>query len=149
MTDTTQQDVATGERAAEAGGCGCGGCGCGGAGETTTDAPRGARQEGLQIVALPTAGAPAAEQADGARAAAPVEPGDLDLRPLPRPERHAQVFAAVGALLPGEGIVIANDHDPLGLRRQLGEQDLGHLGWQYLAEGPDVWRVLVSRDTCC
>jgi uncharacterized protein (DUF2249 family) len=149
MTDTTQQDQLGAPAPEATGGCGCGGCGCGGG-----EAPAGARQEGLQIVAAPRAGeaaAPAAPAAADPTTAVPtdVEPGDLDLRPLPRPERHAQVFAAVGGLLPGEGLVIANDHDPLGLRRQLEEQDLGHLGWQYLAQGPDVWRVLVSRETCC
>jgi uncharacterized protein (DUF2249 family) len=140
MTDTTQQ--VTGADAAE-GGCGCGGCGCGGASEGAG----GARQEGLQIVPGPAGGS--AGLATTPTGAAGVEPGDIDLRPLPRPERHAKVFAAVGGLLPGEGLVLANDHDPVGLRRQLEEQDLGHLGWQYLAQGPDVWRVLVSRDTCC
>lgn len=143
MTDTTQQ--VTGPDAAEAtGGCGCGGCGCGGASE---GAGGGARQEGLQIVAGPGGGS--TELPDALTAGTGAEPGDLDLRPLPRSERHATVFAAVGGLLPGEGLVLANDHDPVGLRRQLQEQDLGHLGWQYLAQGPDVWRVLVSRDTCC
>lgn len=149
MTDTTQQDrpAAAPEAGEATGGCGCGGCGCGGG-----EAPAGARQEGLQIVAAPRAGEatpPAGPVATAPATRADVEPGDLDLRPLPRTERHAQVFAAVGGLLPGEGLVIANDHDPVGLRRQLEEQDLGHLGWQYLAQGPDVWRVLVSRETCC
>lgn len=127
----------------------CGGCGFGGG-----DALARTCHEGLQIVAAPRAGEAAAPAVPATvdpaiSVRADVEPGDLDLRPLPRPERHAQVFAAVGGLLPGEGLVIANDHDPLGLRRQLEEQDLGHLGWQYLAQGPDVWRVLVSRETCC
>lgn len=147
MTDTTQRDLPTDARAQDAssGGCGCGGCGCGGGG-ATQETGAGARQEGLQVVAGPDRPEPVA---DRPAVDALVEPGDLDLRPLPRPERHATVVAAVGGLLPGEGLVLANDHDPVGLRRQLQEQDLGHLGWQYLAEGPDVWRVLVSRDTCC
>lgn len=151
MTDTTQASMSTGAApedatVAPAGGCGCGGCGCGG-GEAASEGG-GSRQEGLQIVAGPVT--PAGGVADGASSpSGDAEPGDLDLRPLPRGERHARVVAAVGGLLPGEGLVLANDHDPVGLRRQLEEQDLGHLGWQYLAQGPDVWRVLVSRDTCC
>ncbi|MBC7290190.1 MAG: DUF2249 domain-containing protein [Actinotalea sp.] len=150
MTDTTQQDQVPGAAAPDlaaaatgaSGGCGCGGCGCG------ADAAQsgGARQDGLQISARPGESTTADA---GPRAAVGVEPGDLDLRPLARDERHARVIAAVGGLLPGEGLVLANDNDPVGLRRQLAQEDLGHLGWQYLAEGPDVWRVLVSRDTCC
>ncbi|WP_225754655.1 DUF2249 domain-containing protein [Actinotalea sp. Marseille-Q4924] len=154
MTDTTQQVTGAPEEtgSSEAGGCGCGGCGCGGAAQDAGSGTRGERQEGLQIVAGPDRGTTAATGtvADALGTSdALVEPGDLDLRSLPRPERHARVFAVVGGLLPGEGVVLANDHDPVGLRRQLEEQDLGHLGWQYLAQGPDVWRVLVSRDTCC
>lgn len=109
------------------GGCGCGGCGCGG-GEAS-----GGAAGGLQIVPGGSA----------------VEAGDLDLRGLPPQERHARVFAAVSDLLPGEAFVLANDHDPVRLREQLATDELGRVGWQYLAEGPAVWRVLVSRDTCC
>jgi uncharacterized protein (DUF2249 family) len=25
----------------------------------------------------------------------------------------------------------------------------GTIGWEYLAQGPAVWRVLISRQTCC
>ncbi|MDT0164265.1 DUF2249 domain-containing protein [Actinotalea sp. AC32] len=107
------------------GGCGCGGCGCGGGG--------GEASGGLQIVP----------------GGSSVEPGDLDLRGLPPQERHARVFAAVSDLLPGEAFVLANDHDPVRLREQLQDDELGRVAWQYLAEGPAVWRVLVSRDTCC
>lgn len=104
------------------GGCGCGGCGCGG----------GQAQDGLQIVATPD-----------------VRPGDLDLRALPGTEREARVLEAVGALLPGEAFVLADDHDPLELRDELEGSELGHLTWTYLAQGPAVWRVQLSRDTCC
>lgn len=141
---TLDPAVALTDDARPAGGCGCGGCGCGGG-----DAPAGGRQEGLQIVAAPVALENSAPAPVAAGAAVGAEPGDLDLRPLPREARHARAFAAVGGLLPGEGLVLAVDHDPVDLRRGLEEQDLGHLGWQYLAQGPDVWRVLVSRDTCC
>lgn len=105
------------------GGCGCGGCGCG--------ADSG-QDNGLQIIPTPD-----------------VRPGDMDLRALPPKERHARVTEAVGALLPGEAFVLANDHDPLGLRAELEASETGHLTWSYLAQGPDVWRVQISRETCC
>lgn len=111
----------------ETGGCGCGGCGCGGGGA-------GAGQ-GLEITT-----APGPDEA---------QPGDLDVRALAPAQRHERIFAAVGALLPGEAFVLANDHDPRPLRYQLDAEQPGEIGWEYLAEGPDVWRVLISRRSCC
>lgn len=137
MTDTsvpTDQATRPGEApgapaTAASDGCGCGGCGCGGGG-----AP-----------ASPQAGtAPQGVSIEG-----PVGAGELDLRGLPPVERHALVFGAVGALAPGEAVVIANDHDPLRLRAALEEQHPGQLTWQYLATGPTLWRVIIGRDSCC
>lgn len=112
------------------GGCGCGGHGgCGGdgvPGSATTAAPA-------------TATAPDAE------------PGDLDVRPLAPAQRHERIFAAVAALLPGESFVLTNDHDPKPLRYQLDAEEPGQVAWEYLAEGPDVWRVRLTRAAghCC
>lgn len=125
MTDTTRTQDAPAVAETQ-GGCGCGGCGCGaGGGEADT-------AQGLTIVAAPD-----------------VRPGDLDLRALPRTERHTRVLDAVGALLPGEALVLANDHDPQGLRAELEANEVGHLTWTYLLQGPDVWRVQISRESCC
>lgn len=129
MSDSTMTEVQTGTDVGteSTGGCGCGGCGCGGGG--------GGEQSGLQIVAKPDANE--------------VQAGDLDVRTLPPAQRHEQIFAAVAALVPGEGFVLANDHDPKPLKYQLDAEQPGEIGWEYLAEGPDVWRVLISRTTCC
>lgn len=106
--------------------CGCG-CGCG-------QQDGGTGRKGLPVVARPRA---------------EVEAGDLDLRPLPPQERHARALDAVAGLLPGEGVVIAAPHDPAPLRQLLAAADTGTLGWTYLTTGPEVWRVQVSRETCC
>lgn len=119
--DQTTTDAATG-------GCGCGGCGCGGGGGAAAT-PAG----GAQSVSL-----------DGAVAAT-----DLDVRGLPRERRHALITAAVDALVPGEGFVLANDHDPVRLRAVLADRYPGQLTWQYLAEGPALWRVMIGREACC
>ena len=74
------------------------------------------------------------------------EPSDLDVRSLPHALRHEQIFAAVNTLAPGEFFVLANDHDPKPLRFQFEAQAPGTIGWEYLAEGPDVWRVRISRN---
>lgn len=110
-------------------GCGCGGCGCGGG--------QSQGQAGPQSVQIVAPGPDA------------VQVGDLDVRGLPRAERHAKIFAAFGDLAPGEAFVLANDHDPLPIRAKLEADHLGTLGWEYLASGPDVWRIQISKLTCC
>jgi uncharacterized protein (DUF2249 family) len=103
-------------------GCGCGGCGCGGGAR--------AQGEGLQI-------------------GSSLAPGDLDVRGLPREERHARIFGTFGELAPGESFVLANDHDPVPLRAKLEAVHLGELAWEYLAEGPALWRVQITKVSCC
>lgn len=122
MSETLDQttDAATG-------GCGCGGCGCGGGAASSTASAT------AQAVSL-----------DGGVAAT-----DLDVRGLPPERRHALITAAVEALVPGEGFVLANDHDPVRLKAVLGERYPGQLTWQYLAEGPALWRVMIGREACC
>ena len=91
----------------------------------------------------------------GGQSETAVEPGaqagDFDVRALAPAQRHQQIFAAVAALLPGESFVLTNDHDPKPLRYQLDAEEPGQIGWEYLAEGPDVWRVKISRVAghCC
>jgi uncharacterized protein (DUF2249 family) len=76
---------------------------------------------------------------------------DLDVRSIAHSERHTRIFAAVAALEPGEAFVLANDHDPKPLRFQLDAREPGQIGWDYLAQGPQVWRVRISRAAahCC
>lgn len=126
----TQLPLVTAGTTPPSGGCGCGGhggCGGGGAADRTS--------------------APAAEPS----AVPDAEPGDLDVRPLAPAQRHERIFAAVAALLPGESFVLTNDHDPRPLRYQLDAEEPGQIAWEYLAEGPDVWRVRLTRAAghCC
>lgn len=78
-------------------------------------------------------------------AAPGAQDGDLDVRSLPHALRHEQIFAAVNTLASGQFFVLANDHDPKPLRFQLEAQAPGQIGWDYLVEGPEVWRVRISR----
>jgi len=102
-----------------------GGCGCGGCG----------------------CGAGGPEQGDPAVA----DPNDLDARAIPHAGRHARIFEAVDALEPGESFVLLNDHDPKPLRFQLEAREPGQIGWDYLAQGPEIWRIRISRTGghCC
>jgi uncharacterized protein (DUF2249 family) len=71
----------------------------------------------------------------------------LDVRNVERPNRHALVFKTYDALQPGEGFVLVNDHDPKPLRFQFDTKHAGAYSWDYLEEGPALWRVLISRAT--
>lgn len=91
---------------------------------------------------------------DSAAAAEPqvdVQPGDLDVRTLAHGERRERILGAVAALLPGEALVLAVDHDPQRLRVLLDEKEPGQVEWTYLAEGPELWRVRLQRVAahCC
>ena len=77
---------------------------------------------------------------------APVLAGpDLDVRDLPPAQRHATIFGACHALLPGAGFVLVNDHDPRPLRYQLEAEHPGEFTWDYRQSGPDVWQVRIGR----
>lgn len=59
--------------------------------------------------------------------------------------KHPTIFKHFDELEPGEGFVIYNDHDPKPLYYQL----LGERGdifkWEYLEQGPEVYRVRISK----
>lgn len=59
--------------------------------------------------------------------------------------KHPAIFEKFDDLLPGESLVIHNDHDPKPLYYQL----LGERGniftWEYLEQGPTLWRVCILK----
>ena len=69
----------------------------------------------------------------------------LDVRVIPPREKHPAIFQTFTALSPGEAFVLVNDHDPKPLRYQFEHQHAGEFGWEYLEQGPSVWRVQISR----
>ncbi|MBA5775696.1 DUF2249 domain-containing protein [Stappia sp. F7233] len=73
------------------------------------------------------------------------ETPSIDLRPLPRPQRHVLVFRHFEALAPGEAFELVNDHDPLGLLHQFHELLSGQFTWDYRKQGPEEWRVVLGR----
>jgi uncharacterized protein (DUF2249 family) len=73
------------------------------------------------------------------------EPMQLDVRVIPPREKHPTIFATFDALEPGESFVLVNDHDPFPLRYQFEAERAGRFGWEYLEQGPTVWRVAITR----
>lgn len=70
---------------------------------------------------------------------------ELDVRRIAPREKHPTIFATFGGLQPGEAFVLVNDHDPVPLRYQFEAQHGGQYSWQYLEQGPAVWRVRIGR----
>lgn len=72
-------------------------------------------------------------------------PMQLDVRVIPPREKHPTIFQTFAELSPGESFVLVNDHDPFPLRYQFEAERPGEFGWTYLEQGPQVWRVEISR----
>ncbi len=74
-------------------------------------------------------------------------PGDhaLDVRNVVPRERHPLIFDTYASLQPGEAFVLINDHDPRPLFYQFQAEHSGQFSWDYLEQGPEVWRVRIGR----
>lgn len=70
---------------------------------------------------------------------------ELDLREVPRPERHPLVFANLDALTVGDSFVLINDHDPVPLSRQIEDRRPGQVTWQYERREPGMYRIRIKR----
>jgi uncharacterized protein (DUF2249 family) len=69
----------------------------------------------------------------------------LVVRVIPPREKHPTIFHTFASLQPGESFVLVNDHDPKPLRSQFEREHTGEFGWEYLEQGPSLWRVKISR----
>ena len=69
----------------------------------------------------------------------------IDVRPMPPRERHPKIFGTWAELAPGETILLVNDHDPVPLYYQFAAEHTGTFRWEYLEQGPDVFRVRISK----
>ena len=69
----------------------------------------------------------------------------LDVRTIAPRERHPLIFRTYGALGPGEGFELVNDHDPKPLYYQFQAEIGPQFDWEYLEQGPETWRVRIGR----
>lgn len=87
-------------------------------------------------------------QTDGHQEETPDEIKDenmLDVTKIEPRLKHPTIFQRFDALQGGQSLTIHNDHDPKPLYYQL----LGERGniftWEYLAEGPESWRIRITK----
>jgi uncharacterized protein (DUF2249 family) len=69
----------------------------------------------------------------------------FDVRVIPCRQKHAMIFQRWAALPVGEHFVLINDHDPVPLYYQFAGQHPGTFTWEYLATGPEEYRVKITR----
>lgn len=69
----------------------------------------------------------------------------LDVTLLEPRQKHPTIFTRFDELEEGEGLLLHNDHDPKPLYYQL----LGERGniftWEYVAEGPQIWEIRITK----
>lgn len=70
---------------------------------------------------------------------------ELDVRVIPPRDKHPSIFRAFDSLASGQTLLLVNDHDPAPLRYQLLAERPDTFDWTYDAQGPEEWRVRISR----
>jgi uncharacterized protein (DUF2249 family) len=70
---------------------------------------------------------------------------ELDLREIPRNQRHPLIFAKFDALAVGGSMQLLNDHDPVPLNRQFDTHRTGQALWEYIVRGPSLFRIRIRR----
>lgn len=69
----------------------------------------------------------------------------VDVRVLTPRERHPRIMNTWESLAAGKAMVVVNDHDPVPLYYQFACEHGGAFHWEYLEQGPEVWRVRLQR----
>lgn len=69
----------------------------------------------------------------------------LDIRPIPAPQKHPLIFQTFDELAVGETFQLINDHEPRPLFYQFQFEHPGQFEWAYEEQGPTVWRVNITK----
>ena len=70
----------------------------------------------------------------------------VDARDYEPKDKHRVIFETFDSLKKGEKMELLNDHDPKPLHYQMLAENEGQFVWEYLEEGPEVWRVSITRN---
>lgn len=69
----------------------------------------------------------------------------FDGREIPCSQKHGQIIAKWQALPVGSAFVLINNHDPARLHHQFSELWPGTFEWKYLVQGPEEFRIQISK----
>ena len=70
---------------------------------------------------------------------------EVDLRSLAPARRHKKAFQLAHKLAVGTAFVLVTDHNPKPLYDRLQGEYRHQFFWNYLEEGPGLWRVQIGR----
>lgn len=69
----------------------------------------------------------------------------VDVRIYEPKDKHPMIFKTFEGLASGEKMELINDHDPRPLHYQFIMELPEQFEWEYLEEGPEVWRVAITK----
>lgn len=69
----------------------------------------------------------------------------VDARQYQPKDKHTVIFNTFFALKPEEMMELINDHDPRPLHYQFMIEYKDQFEWEYLEQGPEVWRVSITK----
>ena len=69
----------------------------------------------------------------------------VDVRTVVPRERHPLIFQTFDGLDAGQAFMLVNDHEPRPLYYQFLHEREDQFTWDYLEEGPDVWKVRIGK----
>ena len=69
----------------------------------------------------------------------------IDVRCIVPRERHPLIFDTFDKLGAGDAFLLVNDHDPKPLYYQFKAEHSGAFEWDYIEQGPEVWKVRIGR----
>jgi uncharacterized protein (DUF2249 family)/quercetin dioxygenase-like cupin family protein len=72
-------------------------------------------------------------------------PDELDVRHVPKPQRHPLIFERFSGLADGESFVLVNSHDPKHLHQEFERDHPSRYSWEYVETGPTAWRVRIGK----
>jgi uncharacterized protein (DUF2249 family) len=70
----------------------------------------------------------------------------VDAREYEPRDKHRVIFEKFDSLESGTFMELTNDHDPRPLQYQFQIERPGEFNWEYLEEGPEVWRVAIGKE---
>ncbi|MGO3326925.1 DUF2249 domain-containing protein [Gordonia sp. (in: high G+C Gram-positive bacteria)] len=71
----------------------------------------------------------------------------LDVREIPKPQRHPKIFSLFDSLAVGDAVILVNDHDPRHLHDEFEADRAGGYSWDYLVREKRDYQVRISKTT--